>query len=36
MVTYDDLDVLAIQWMGLCMAAMVLFFAADALLRKKK
>jgi len=36
MVTYDDLDILAIQWIGLCMAAWLLIFTADALLRKKK
>jgi hypothetical protein len=35
MVTYDDLDILALQWLGLCMAALFLFAAADTLLRKK-
>lgn len=35
MVTYDDLDILALQWLGLFMAALVLITMADTLLRKK-
>lgn len=35
MVTYDDLDILALQWLGLFMAALVLITMADSLLRKK-
>lgn len=35
MVTYDDLDIFALQWLGLFMAALVLITMADTLLRKK-